>query len=200
MRWLKVKQTLLGTNELVIIITFNFICMCFRKKKPGLQRITKERLRQLTAVSELATTEYTIVKVVKANDVLSLFKGKIGDRKLLYSCNVYVKAGINLEDYDPKKTDIKEVEKSITVVLPHAKVLSFNMPAEECELAYEKVGPLRSNFKQGEKNELLIQGEESVREQMNSMGILEDAERNAKDIFKAALLQVGYTDIDIKFE
>lgn len=174
--------------------------MCFRFKKQSNTQQTKERLRQLTAVSELATTEYTIAKVVKAEDTPSLLRGQLGDRKLLYSCKIYVKAGIDLEGYDPAKTEIDEAGKSIKVVLPHAKMLSFNMPAEECELAYEKVGTLRTDFKQGEKNELLIQGEESVRNEIANMGILSDAERNAKDIFKATLLQLGYQNIDIKFE
>lgn len=174
--------------------------MCFKRKKKYDSQQTKDRLRQLTAVSELATTEYTIAKVVKAEDIPSLLKVAIGDRKLLYSCKVYVKAGINLEGYDPTKTEIDEETKSITVTLPHAKVLSFNMPIEECELAYEKVGKLRSDFKEGEKNDLLVQGEDSVRSEIANMGILADAEHNARDIFKATLLQLGYKNIDIKFE
>ena len=178
----------------------SFPDMCFKRQKKYDITQTKDRLRQLTAVSELATTEYTIAKVVKADDLPSLLKGKFGDRKLLYSCKVYVKAGVNLEGYDPQKTEIDEETKSITVILPHAKVLSFNMPIEECELAYEKVGAFRSDFKEGEKNDLLVQGEDSVRSEIENMGILADAEHNTMDIFKATLMQLGYKNIDIKFE
>ena len=74
------------------------------------------------------------------------------------------------------------------------------MPIEECELAYEKVGAFRSDFKEGEKNDLLVQGEDIVRSEIENMGILADAEHNTMDIFKATLMQLGYKNIDIKFE
>ena len=175
--------------------------MCFTRTKSDLYRQeTSERLKQLTAVSELATTEYTIAKVVKAEDNPTLFKGQIGDRKILFLCKVYVKAGIDLEGYDPSRTAIDELTKSVTIVLPHAKLLSFNMPAEEQELVYEKVGLLRQDFNNKEKNDLLVQGEDSVRQQIEKMGILEDAESNTRNIFKATLLQLGYQTVNIKFE
>ena len=174
--------------------------MCFRFKKRSNIQQTKERLRQLTAVSELATTEYTIAKVVKAEDTPSLLRGQFGDRKLLYSCKIYVKAGIDLEGYDPAKTEIDEAGKSIKVVLPHAKMLSFNMPAEECKLAYGDADALNIRLKHGEKNQLWLQGAEQMRQEAEKTGILADAERNAETILRAVLRQSGYKYIHIKFE
>ena len=84
--------------------------------------------------------------------------------------------------------------------MPHAELLSYNMPVEEQKLEYEKVGIMRPSFKAGERNELLKQGEDSVREEIINMGILSDAERNTRDIFKASLLQLGYQTVNIKFE
>ena len=110
------------------------------------------------------------------------------------------KAGINLKDYDFSRIDINEVDKSISIVLPHAQMLSFNMPAEEQDLVYEKVGMLRKDFTHKERNDLLIQGEEAVRSTINELGILADAERNTADVFRAALLQLGYNKVTIKFE
>ena len=174
--------------------------MCFWKDNKRQARLTSERIKELTAINELSTTEYTVAKVVKAEDAPSLLRGQLGDRKVLYSCRIYLKAGINMDKYDPSKTVIDPAEKSVTLSLPHATLLSFNMPAEEQMLEYEKVSVLRKNITQRERNELLIQGEDSVRQQIEHMGILEDAERNARDIFKAALTQLGYQSINIKFE
>lgn len=170
--------------------------MCFKKNGPVGNRPVKERLKELTASNELATTEYKVAKVVKAEDNPHL----LGDKKILYSCNVYIKAGINLEDYDPSRTVIDEASGSISIVLPHAKLLSFNMPAEEQTLEYEKVSVMRRQFTAHERNELLVQGEESVRDQICDMGILEDAERNTRDIFRAALMPLGFHTINIQFE
>ena len=50
------------------------------------------------------------------------------------------------------------------------------------------------------KNELLIQGEESVKNTIQDIGILADAERNASDFFRNTLLQLGYSHVNIKFE
>lgn len=162
--------------------------------------MTSERIKELTAINELSTTEYTVAKVVKAEDTPAWFRGEFGDRKILYSCRIYLKAGINMDKYDSSKTVINAAEKSISLTLPHATLISFNMPAEEQKQEYKKVGVLRKAFKAGELNDLLIQGEESVRQEIEHMGIFEDAERNARDIFKAALTQLGYQNVNIKFE
>lgn len=162
--------------------------------------MTSERIKELTAINELSTTEYTVAKVVKAEDTPAWFRGEFGDRKILYSCRIYLKAGINMDKYDSSKTVINTVDKSISLTLPHATLISFNMPAEEQKQEYKKVSVLRKAFKAGELNDLLIQGEESVRQEIEHMGIFEDAERNARDIFKAALTQLGYQNVNIKFE
>ena len=162
--------------------------------------LTQERIKELTSVSDLSTTEYTIGKVVKAEDSPSFFKGRWGDRKVLYSCKIYMKAGIDMGKYDASKTVIDTNTMSITLTLPHARIISSDMPAEEQCLEYTKVGLMRKNFSARERNELLIQGEESVNQAIEKMGILEDAERNTRDIFTAALYQLGYRTVNIKFE
>ena len=48
----------------------------------------------LKEMSELATVEYTVTKIVKANDDKTWYK--LGDRKILMSCSARIKAGIDL--------------------------------------------------------------------------------------------------------
>ena len=85
--------------------------------------------------------------------------------------------------------------------MPHAEILSFNMPAEEQKLEYEKVSIFRKDFTHKEKNELLIDGEIIVREEVEKrLGILNNAEQNIANIFKASLLQLGYNIVNVKFE
>lgn len=173
--------------------------MCFKSfRLRSLFKETSERINKLSSTSELATTEYTIAKIVKAEDNPQLFHGEIGNRKILYSSKIYIKAGINLKNHD-FSPEINHMDNSITITLPHAEVLSFNMPAEEQKLEYEKIGILRKDFSHKEKNELLIQGEESVRNSIEDLGILLDAERNTADIFRMSLLQLGYSNVNIKF-
>ena len=110
--------------------------MCFSRKKLSLKQRANQTVNSLMSVSELSSVEYTVKKIVKASDIplinMAGFKvDKIGDRKILYTCKVYLKAGIDLSKYDPAETEIDEINKTITLSLPHAKLISYNMPHEE---------------------------------------------------------------------
>jgi hypothetical protein len=93
----------------------------------------KERVRSL-ASSEFSTVEYTITKVVKANDE-SFYT--VGNRKILFSCKAIVKAGVDLSKLTTDDIELNPKSKKAEITLPAAEVLSFNMPLEEAKLVYE---------------------------------------------------------------
>ena len=107
------------------------------------QRTAEQTLRELSAAGELVTCEYTVSKVIKADDMVPW---KIGDRKILFSCNAYLKAGVDMAAYNPAKTVIDQEKKSVILVLPSPKVLSVNIPVEEIRLVYSRVTGLRDEF------------------------------------------------------
>lgn len=155
------------------------------------------KMLELSQAGELSTTEYTISKIVKANDCEWY---TVGDRKILFNCKAHLEAGIDMRDYDATRTVIDEEAKSITIVLPKAKLLSMNMPYNETRIAYEKVGAIRASFSAKDRNDLLRQGEKDIRAGLEGYGILEDAERNAQTFFTAMLSQMGFKQINIKFD
>ena len=59
--------------------------------------------------SQLALSEYEISKIIRYNDT-SIWQS-LGDRKLLISCKVIVKAGIKLNKLDFSKCEINETNK-----------------------------------------------------------------------------------------
>lgn len=63
----------------------------------------------------------------------------------------------------------------------------------------ERTGLLRSEFTATERNLLLQQGEENIRNDVPNLGILEDARKNTEMFFTTVLKQLGYTAITIKF-
>ena len=73
------------------------------------------------------------------------------------------------------------------------------MPPEQAKLEYEKVGALRSDFTAEDRNNLLRQGEEAILADAENLGILADAEKNAKMFFEAMLGQVGFEKINVVF-
>lgn len=162
-----------------------------------LHKTTEGALQELSAAGELVTCEYTVSKVIKADDMVPW---KIGERKILFSCNAYLKAGIDMAAYQPDKTVIDPEHKSIILVLPAPKLLSVNIPVEEIRQVYSHVTGLRTDFSAEERSRLLQQGEEAIRLDVPKMGIVRDARQNAVAFFESLLRRLGYEDINIYFD
>ena len=160
-------------------------------------RSTEQTLRELSAAGELVTCEYTVSKVIKADDMVPW---KIGDRKILFCCNAYLKAGVDMAAYNPAKTVIDREKKSVILVLPPPKILSVNIPVEEIRQVYSRVTGLRAEFSAEERNRLLRQGEEAILLDVPRMGIIRDARENAVAFFEPLLRSLGYEDINIYFD
>lgn len=155
-----------------------------------------ERIEKMKETAEFGSVEYTIKKLIKANDVGRWYT--IGDRKILFSCTAYLKAGIDLNDLTME--DVVIDNNSVTITLPHAKLLSLNMPPEEIQLVYDHVSFFRSGFSSQDRLDLLSQGEADINEDIVNMGITADAEANAADFFTAMLKQIGFENVNIIFE
>ena len=157
--------------------------------------------REIEAISqmrELSLVEYRVRKIVKANDEGEWYK--IGDRKILLSCTAYLKAGIDLSGFSAENVDINRLDGSVTVTVPHAKLLSLDMPASEIREEYDHVTMLRHSFSAEERNALLRQGEKQIRDSVPSLGILEKAEENARRFFESVFTKMGFTSVEVVFE
>ena len=150
----------------------------------------------LKEMSDLATVEYVVTKIIKANDDQTWYK--FGDRKILMSCQATLKAGIDLSKIDQDKINISGEE--ISLVLPAAKLISISIKPEDIRTEYEDVGLLRSNFSVAEKDALLAQGEAQIKSSVNSLGIIQTAETNASLFVTNFLTQLGYKKISISFQ
>jgi hypothetical protein len=170
-------------------LCFVFLLAC--KSKPKVN----ETILAIKELQELATVEMTVSKIIKANDDKTWYK--LGDRKILMSCKATVKAGINLKLLDAESI-VYDNEK-ITLYLPAPEIISFNMPAENIELAYEEVGALRQNYSSAERDALQQQGETQIRASLASTGILEQAKLNTELYMTNLLQRLGYTNISISF-
>jgi hypothetical protein len=165
---------------------------------PSLQQQVMQRLSVLSRTAELGTVEYTVRKAVRARDEGDWFK--IGNRRILFSCTAYIKAGINLERLPLDKIVVDETTRSVSLVLPHATVLSINLPPEEIRLEYEDVTGFRQKFSDQERQALLKQGERDIVRDIPSLGILAEAEQNALEFFRPMLEQMGFENVQISFE
>lgn len=159
---------------------------------------TQREIEAISQMRELSLVEYRVRKIVKANDEGEWYK--IGDRKILLSCTAYLKAGIDLSGFSAENVDINRLDGSATVTIPHAKLLSLDMPASEIREEYDHVTMLRQSFTAEERNALLRQGEKQIRSSVPSLGILEKAEENARRFFESVFTKMGFTSVEVVFE
>ena len=159
---------------------------------------TQREIEAISQMRELSLVEYRVRKIVKANDEGEWYK--IGDRKILLSCTAYLKAGIDLSGFSAEDVDINRLDGSVTVTVPHAKLLSLDMPASEIREEYDHVTMLRQSFTAEERNALLRQGEKQIRSSVPSLGILEKAEENARRFFESVFTKMGFTSVEVVFE
>ena len=184
------KKKLFTIQILVLLV------LCMVGCSPSQEQSLEARLQTMAETAELGTVEYTVKKIVKSTDKQWY---TVGNRKILFQTTAYLKAGIRLQDFSADKVHVDE-QNNVTVILPHAQLLSFNMPAEEITTVFEDISFFRSRFSADEQNYILQLGEADIRADVPNLGILEDAEKNAKEVFTAMLQQLNYNNINIKFE
>lgn len=164
----------------------------------GVENEIESKVQQMTDIADFGSVKYTIKKVVKANDVGEWYK--IGDRKILFNCTAYLKAGINLQNLTMEKFQLDHSKKEAIITLPHATLLSINMPPEETKMAFSEVSMFRFDFTAEERTSLLRQGEKDIVDDIENIGILKEAEENASMFFKAMLSQLGFKKVVVNFE
>lgn len=194
-----ISRPLLAAALALVALAAPLLHSC-QKSAPELQEAAAvDRVQLMTATGELATVEYTVSKIIKAKECTWW---KIGEKRVLFKCNAYLEAGVDMTTFDDSKTLIDSTAMAITVTLPKVKLLSFRMPFEEIKLVESESTGLRHEFTAVERQLLLQQGEQAIRADVASgkYALLADAERNTRIFFERLLTRLGYKSVTIKFE
>jgi hypothetical protein len=155
-----------------------------------------ETVAMLQHLQNLATVEYTVSKVVKANDNEAWYKA--GDRKILITCEAKIKAGIELAGL--KQEDIDISGKGITIHLPLPKILTVNMPPDKVKVAYSDVGIFRDDFTASERDALVAQAEKQMWAAGESLGITTQAKLNTQTFLNNFLIQLGFEKVTLTYD
>ena len=173
----------------ILVIPLFVLIACSKKegdKKPDILKLKE--------MSELATVEYTVTKVIKANDNKTWFK--VGDRKILMSCEAHIKAGIDMSAINQNSFTING--KSIEVRLPQPKIISINLPPEGIKTEFEEVGGFRDKFTSADRDALAVQAEKQIKASIESLGIIGQARANTAMFINNFLKSLGYENISIE--
>ena len=166
-------------------------------ERSAVEDTVQREIEAITAMKQLSLVEYRVSKIIKADDEGAWYK--IGERKILLSCTAYLKAGIDLATFGPDDVDVDWTGKRVSVTIPHATLLSLDMPASEIRQEYDHVTMLRQSFTAEERNALLRQGEKQIRDNVPSLGILEKADENARRFFESVFQKMGFESVEVTF-
>ena len=156
--------------------------------------ITKSSIKQkIEQLKQLGTVEYTLSKVLKIDDNDWY---TIGDRKALINLKAYLVAGIDFQKIEV--TDF-ESDNYIKLSMPKAEIILLNIPPDEIYFSLLKSSYFRSEFSNEELNEIQILGEEEVVEKIKDLGILLEAENNAKIFLNSWLKLLGFKQVFFNF-
>ena len=180
-------------KRILIILMIGCISL-FSCKEKGIP--IEDQILKIKEMSQLGTVEYTVTKVISASDNQTWFK--VGDRKILFSCEGTIKAGIDLSNLSSK--DIQNDGDKVTLTLPHAKLIYLNIEPNSIKEVYSSVSILRTSFGVEEKNGLLVQGQKNIEKSVESIGILQDAEKNAKHLIEAWLSPLNLSSVTIIYK
>ena len=186
-----------GAATGLLICLLCLICLqgCGHRRQEAALR---QGIEAISSMKELSLVEYRVRKIIKADDQGEWYK--IGDRKILMSCTAYLKAGIDLSSFSEEDVTVDRKEGRVTVTLPHATLLSLDIPPSEIRQEYDQVTLLRSDFSAKERNDLLRQGERQIRASVTSLGILPKAEENARKFFESVFYKMGFTTVEVIFK
>jgi len=155
---------------------------------------------KIKKASKLATTEFTIDKVVfgvKSKKLLWFVK--LNDAKFVAHSQAIVKAGINLEKLKPE--DIVIEGKRISLTLPHVEIINFSYPPEKFEMDTLISGKAFMNsISLADQEQFFQDAETDIRNSLQYMDIVETTEKKTRVLLETMLETIGYNEIYIEFK
>lgn len=155
-------------------------------------------LNRIVHIQELALVKHNYVGVIGYNDSKKIMNLPIPftEKYFLLKYNGYIKAGV---DFERIKVDVNENDKSVHVVMPKAKILDVVIDENSIKVYNESdnaFNPIRIS----EYNDAMKREKNIMRKDAFDIGILEDANRQAKLAITSLLQEMGFKEITVTEE
>lgn len=161
-------------------------------------------ISKIRKVSELATVEVILTKVImaekKSNSFLLKFFTK--DAVFLANTEARIKAGIDFRKMRGDAVSIENDDTKITIKLPPVEILNFSYPAESFQVdeVISDIKPVFNRLKIDELDDLYRQGELDIRRNFKYFGVRKTVEEKTRLLLTKLLKQLGFTEVNIEFE
>lgn len=176
---------------LTLIISLFLIIGCSEEPQ-----LPEPDVYQIRDIGILATTEYTLGKVIKLTDPPEWYK--LGDRKILISTKAKVKAGCDLSHLN--EGDIEVVGSKIKITLPGVSLTSFEMNPDDIRTEMKNISGFRDDFSQDEVNKILRLGEQAIRAEVMKTDILKDAKENTTEFITNFYKDMGFEEVIVEYK
>lgn len=155
---------------------------------------------KIQKASKLATTEFTLSKVVVATKGKSLlWVIKLNEALFVANTQAVVKAGINLENLT--KDDIQIDGQSIQIQLPYIEILNFSYPIDKVQIDSTITGnQFMNKFTLADYDRTLEEAELKIREVLPYLGIVDATKKKTRIMLETLLKGLGYTEIFLEFK
>ena len=188
------RNTLLCLLIIGIILAFFFYTKFSFKKQVELLSNTIEE--QLSKVLELSTVKYNYTNVVsyKDNKQFSGLNLPFTNKSFLIKYSGYIKAGVDLKTVETEIIDLKTVK----IILDKPKVFD-NVIIEEEVYIYDEKSSVFNKLSFEDLYDVLIEEKQKVEKEVIDKGLLNDAQKNTKDVLSSFLKGLGFENIEIIF-
>lgn len=181
-------------RKILIIVTSMLLFSCQKDQRALV-------VGKIQSASKLATTEFTIDKIVHGSKVKKIaWVIKLNEARFLAYSQVKIKAGIDLTKLKPD--DIKISEQSIEIELPPIEIINFSYPPDKFRID-EEVSDTKKflNTISIEDQEKFFQDAETdIRNNLEYMGIVQTTQQHTKTMLTGLLKTLGYQEIYISFK
>lgn len=153
------------------------------------------REREFSQLAQLGSVEYVTRHLYKEKTTNDKGNGRytvIGEK-------VTTIAGIDLKDFSMDDVVVNDSEKSVSITLPKAKILSYDFSLEDAKEIHGKSGFFYRKNTPMEIQEIEKRAQMEIENTILGLGILDEAEQKTKDLFYSWLSQMGFKIISIKF-
>jgi hypothetical protein len=155
---------------------------------------------KLQRASDLATTEFTVDKIVHGTKTKKIaWFIKLSEARFLAYSQAKIKAGIDLSDI--AEEDVQIEGKKITLQLPPIKIINFSYPPssfQEDTLVSDPSAFLNS-ISVADQETFFREAELDIRNNLEYMGIVETTQNHCQTMLYQLLRSLGYEEIYISF-
>ncbi len=175
---------------MILLMALPFFWGCSKQQAPD-HSLLYEEIRH---VDKLEFASMAVTKTVKTERTDWY---KVGKRIAVYSFDTYLKAYIDLYEFDPEDMEFDEETKTVKVTLPPIKIdiagRDMNMKKE-----YENVGMFRTEIDSKERAKMKEKASDDLRKELEGnpdykKKLDESARRKARSYFETIFKNAGYT-------